>query len=77
MWHEDCFEVFRKLGVGRMIVDVDSTDIVTPVGRAGDGSRETEQQRLDRLARIIFQYHQQQEITDKAFYAIKELLRGE
>ena len=21
MWHKDCFEVFRKLGVGRVITD--------------------------------------------------------
>ena len=52
MWHGGCFEVFRKLGVGAMIVDVDFTDIVTPVHRAS-GVRATAQQHLDTLARII------------------------
>lgn len=76
MWHEDCFEVFRKLGVGAMIVDVDFTDIVTPVRRAG-GVRPTAQQRLDTLARIIVHYHERQEITNTAYYEMKRLLRRE
>ena len=76
MWHRDCFEVFRKLGVGAMIIDVDFTDIVTPVHRAG-GVRATAQQRLDTLARIIVRYHQQREITDTAYYEMEGLLRRE
>ena len=75
MWHKDCFEMFRKLGVGTMIIDVD-TDIVTSVRRAG-GARSTAQQRLDELARTILRYHEQREITDRAFREMERLLGRE
>lgn len=75
MWHKDCFEMFRKLGVGTMIIDVD-TDIVTSVHRAG-GARSTAQQRLDALARAILRCHEQREITDRAFREMERLLGRE
>ena len=77
MWHKDCFEVFRKLGVGTMIID-DGGGILTPfpfphVG----GVQATAQQRLDKLARIIVRYHERREITDTAYYEMERLLRRE
>ena len=78
MWHEDCFEVFRKLGLGKMILDADfevvdpSSGIYKP-GRASRTRtrRETLEQRQNDLIRLIIYYHQQGEISDRAFYDMK------